>query len=85
VTLIGKHFAEGEQIGFDEIALSAGDLKTWTQVFAVKGKYGRRKGHQIFTMGSVEFEVPDDIEIPLGRGEKASIKFSESLTLKVPV
>lgn len=84
VTLIGKHFAEGEEIGFDEIAISASDLNTWTQVFALQGKYGRRKGQQAFTKGNVEFEVPDDIEIPLARGEKASIKFvvqSEGLYL----
>jgi ApeA N-terminal domain 1 len=75
VTLIGKHFAEGEGIGFDEIAISASDLNSWTQVFALQGKYGEREGQQPFTKGSVEFEVPDDIEIPLDRGEKASIKF----------
>lgn len=84
VTLIGKHFDEGEEIGFDEIAISASDLNTWTQVFALQGKYGRRKGQQAFTKGSVDFEVPDDVEILLARGEKASIKFvvqSEGLYL----
>jgi ApeA N-terminal domain 1 len=84
VTLIGKHFAEGEEIGFDEIVISASDLNSWTQVFALQGKYGGREGQQAFTKGCVEFEVPDDIEIPLARGEKASIKFgvqSEGLLL----
>lgn len=75
VTLIGRHFAEGEEIEFDEIAIRASDLNTWTQVFALQGKYGRRKGHQAFTKGIIGFEVPDDIDIPLSRGETASIRF----------
>jgi len=75
VTLIGKHLAEGEEIGFDEIAIRASDLNAWTQVFALQGKYRRRMGRQPFTRGAVGFDVPDDIEIPLARGEKASIKF----------
>jgi hypothetical protein len=38
------------------------------------GDYWRRKG-QALAKGNVAFDVPDDIEIPLARGEKASIKF----------
>lgn len=84
VTLIGKQFAEKEKIGFDEIAIRASDLNAWTQVVALRGAYARRNDELPFTKGSVSFEVPDDIEIPLLRSEKASIKFvvhSEGLYL----
>ena len=75
MSLIGKHFAEGEEIGFDEIAIQASDLNAWTQTFALRGNYGRRKGEHAFTKGTIAFEVPDDVEIPLAKGERATIKF----------
>lgn len=36
VTLVGKHFADGEEIGFDEISIRASDLNSWTQTSGFK-------------------------------------------------
>ena len=38
--LIGKQFADGEDIGFDEIALRASDLNDWTRVSGFRSEMG---------------------------------------------
>jgi hypothetical protein len=80
VTLIGKQFADGEEIGFDEISIRASDLNAWTQVAAIRTKVGvekhKTKGYPVFSKLDINFEAPDDIEIPLARGEKAFIRFN---------
>jgi hypothetical protein len=80
VTLIGKEFADGEEIGFDEISIRASDLNTWTQISGFDGRVGmekhREKDYLVFSNVEIRFEAPDDIEIPLARGERAFIRFN---------
>lgn len=80
VALIGKQFAEGEQIGFDEISIRASDLNAWTQVSGFDTKVGMEKheakDYYIFSNVEIRFDAPDDIEIPLAQGERAFIRFS---------
>ena len=81
VTLIGKHFAGGERISFDEISIRASDLNIWTCVSGFNAKTGltkHEKGYLMVNKVDVSFEAPDDIEIPLSRGERAFIRFSAS-------
>jgi hypothetical protein len=40
VTLIGKQFADGEEIGFDEISIRASDLNNWTQISGFNTEVG---------------------------------------------
>lgn len=80
VTLVGKQFADGEEIGFDEISIRASDLNTWTQVSGFGTKVGmekhEEKDYYVFSNVEIRFDAPDDIEIPLARGERAFIRFS---------
>jgi hypothetical protein len=80
VVLIGGYFSEGEEIGFDEISIRASDLNTWTQVSGFETKIGmekhKEKDYYVFSNTEIRFEAPDDIEIPLARGERAFIRFN---------
>ena len=80
VTLIGKQFADGEEIGFDEIAICTSDLNTWTQVSGFDTTVGMEKhkenDYYVFSNLAIRFEAPDDIEIALARGERAFIRFN---------
>jgi hypothetical protein len=79
VVLIGKLFDGGEEVGFDEIAIEASDLNTWTLISGFRTKIGGTEqpesGFFISTKTEVHFEAPDDIEIPLDEGEQARIRF----------
>ena len=51
VTLIGKQFADGEEIGFDEISIRASDLNTWTQVSGFDtGRDGEARGEGLLRL-----------------------------------
>jgi len=80
VALIGAHFAEDEEIGFDEIAIRASDLNTWTGISGFTTHVGIEKHEEkdflIFSKVDIGFEAPDDIEMPLARGERAFIRFN---------
>lgn len=80
VTLIGKRFAEGEAIGFDEISIRASDLNEWTRVSGFDSHIGMEKHEEkdylVFSNVGIRFEAPDDIDIALSRGERAFIRFS---------
>ena len=82
LTLIGKQFADGEQIGFDEISIRASDLNSWTQISGFKIQVGMEKHEEkdvyVFSNVGIRFEAPDDIEIPLAQGERAFIRFDAS-------
>jgi ApeA N-terminal domain 1 len=79
VVLTGKMFADDEEVGFDEIAIHASDLNTWTRVSGFQTKIGGKEqegtGYFISTTVDVRFEAPDAIEIPLDNGEHARIEF----------
>ncbi|HEY1357040.1 MAG TPA: HEPN domain-containing protein [Thermoleophilaceae bacterium] len=78
--LIGKQFDEGEEIGFDEIAIRASDLNAWTVVSGFQNQMriqkNEEKGSTSFAGVDIRYEAPDDIDIPLGRGERAFIRFA---------
>jgi hypothetical protein len=80
VTLIGKEFADGEEIGFDEISICATDLNSWTEIsgFHIEVGFEKHEEKEVYVSSNVgiRFDAPDDIEIPLARGEKAFIRFS---------
>jgi hypothetical protein len=79
VAFIGAHFEADEEIGFDEIAIKASDLNTWTCVSGFSIKTGMREheqGYLIFEKVDISYEAPDDIEIPLAGGERAFIRFT---------
>lgn len=80
VVLIGKTFAEDEEVAFDEIAIRASDLNTWTRVSGFDMRIGveaqEETGLAIFSKVDIHFEAPDDIEIPLDGGEAARIRFN---------
>jgi hypothetical protein len=81
VTLTGKQFADGEDIGFDEIAIRASDLNEWTRVSGFHSQIGIEKHQEkdyvvVFSNVGIRFEAPDDIDIALARGESAFIRFS---------
>jgi hypothetical protein len=80
VALIGKQFADGEGIGFDEISIRASDLNVWTQVSGFESEIGmekhKRKGYLMFSNVEIRFDAPDDIDIELARGERAFVRFS---------
>src|SRR5438067_8919975 len=80
VTLIGKQFADGDDIGFDEIAIRASDLNDWTRVSGFDSQIGmekhKEKEYLVFSNVGIRFDAPDDIDITLARGESAFIRFS---------
>jgi hypothetical protein len=76
VTLVGGHFAPGEKIEFDEIAIRTSDLTAWTQTRIIDTKAKRRKrgrGHVWGDVSARSKTVPD-IEIELARGDRAFIR-----------
>jgi hypothetical protein len=79
-TLVGKHFDEGEEIAFDEIAIGASDLNTWTQVSGFAMSLGTEpldeEGHVAMVKTDISYEAPDDIHIPLARGEEIILRFT---------
>jgi ApeA N-terminal domain 1 len=80
VALIGKEFADGEDISFDEIAIRATDLNDWTQVSGFSSHIGmekhKGKDYLVFSNVEIRFDAPDDIAIALARGERAFIRFN---------
>lgn len=80
VALVGKHFVEGEQIGFDEVKIQTSDLNTWTRVSGFSGEYlfeeNEERGFTTFPGLTVKYDAPDDIHIPLSRGDEAVFTFS---------
>jgi hypothetical protein len=78
VVLIGKTFAEGEEVAFDEISIRASDLNAWTGVSGFDTQIGTEEeaGFAIFSTVHIHFEAPDDIEIPLDNGESVRIRFN---------
>lgn len=80
VALIGKQFADEEDIGFDEISIRASDLNEWTGVSGFKSHIGMEKHEEkdylVFSNVEIRFDAPDDIEIALARGEGAFIRFN---------
>jgi hypothetical protein len=78
VTLIGKRFADGEEIGFDEVAIRASDLDDWTRVSGFHGGFQleQQKTGLVPSKVEVTFDPPDDVEITLSRGETAFIRFT---------
>lgn len=80
VTLIGKQFADGEDIGFDEISIRASDLNNWTRVSGFDSGIGiekhKEEDYLVFSNVGIRFDAPDDIDIALARGESAFIRFS---------
>jgi hypothetical protein len=80
VTLIGKQFADGEDIGFDEISIRASDLNEWTRVSGFDSHIGmekhKEKDYLVFSNIGIRFDAPDDVDIALARGERAFIRFS---------
>jgi hypothetical protein len=77
VTLVGAHFASGEKIEFDEISIRMSDLTAWTQTLAIDTKATTRKQRGGYVWGgfSARTKRLNDIQIPLSRGEQASIRF----------
>jgi ApeA-like protein/HEPN superfamily Apea-like protein len=80
VALIGKQFADGEDIGFDEISIRSSDLNAWTRVSGFNNKIGMEKhtgkDYLVFSNVEMRFDAPDDIGIALARGESAFIRFN---------
>jgi ApeA N-terminal domain 1 len=80
VTLVGKQFAEREAIDFDEIAIRATDVNSWTQISGVQItnllERNEEHGYEALTGVELRFEVPNNIEITLARGEQAFISFN---------
>lgn len=78
VTLVGRHYESAEAIEFDEISLRTSDLAAWTQVRAIETKAKQRRhtnGYHVWSEVSARFRPLEDIDIPLGRGERAFIRF----------
>lgn len=80
VTLVGKHFGEGEEIAFDEIVIGASDLNAWTRVSGFATSLETEPldddGHVAFVRTEVRYEAPEDIRIPLARGEEILLRFT---------
>lgn len=80
VALVGKQLAAEEEAVFDEIAIRASDLNAWTQISGFTTSLETEAldddGHQAFVGSKVRYEAPDDIRIPLGRGEEIFIRFT---------
>lgn len=77
ITLVGRHFASGERIRFDEIAVRASDLTAWTQTRIIETKLKHRKRGQGYVWGdaSARSKSLPDIDIALARGERAFIRY----------
>lgn len=79
VALVGKHFAEGEEIAFDEISIEASDLNEWTRVsgfdFQIKMKQDEDAATMVFSDLGIAFDGPEALEFELSRGETATIRF----------
>ncbi len=80
VALIGKQFADGEAIGFDEVSIRASDLNRWTRVSGFRCQIGmekhEEKDHLVFSNVEIQFDAPEDIDVALVRGERAFIRFN---------
>jgi hypothetical protein len=80
IALVGKRFADGEDIAFDEIAIRASDLNDWTRVSGFRSSIGLEKNKEKDSLAllniEVRFEAPDDIDIALAGGERARISFN---------
>jgi len=78
--LIGKQFDEDEEIGFDEVAIRASDLNAWTVVSGFQNQMrfeeNEEEGSTSFTGVDIRYEAPNDVDIPLARGERAFIRFA---------
>src|SRR3954463_126488 len=62
VALIGRHFRAGEEISFDEIAVSLSDLNEWTQISGLDGSWNFEELPQggYASIGlDAHFEAPD--------------------------
>lgn len=80
VALVGKLFAAGEEAVFDEIAISASDLNSWTEKLgfttSLKTEPLDDEDHRALIGSEVRYEAPADIPIPLARGEEVFIRFT---------
>jgi ApeA N-terminal domain 1 len=80
VALLGKRFAEGEEVTFDEISIGATDLNAWTGVSGFKSALEtealEEDGRVAVVATEVRFEAPEDIRIPLVDGEEITISFN---------
>jgi hypothetical protein len=80
VALVGKHFPAGEEIAFDEISICASDLNTWTRVSGFRISVGLEELEEgratALSSSEIRYEAPEDIHIPLARGEEAVIRFT---------
>jgi hypothetical protein len=80
VAVVGKHFPASEEITFDEISICASDLNAWTRVSGFDISMGleqlKEKGATALSSTEIRYEAPDDIDIPLARGENAIIRFT---------
>ncbi len=80
VAAVGKHFGEGEEIAFDEIAIGASNLNAWTQVsgFTTSLRTGPldEQGNGAPVRIDVSYKAPDDIHIPLARDEEIILRFT---------
>ena len=76
--LVGRAFAEGEEIGFDEIAVQMSDLDTWSFVSGFSRPHIAPGEPEAGLKGlfDIQFERPPAIEIPLDDGEYAQIEFA---------
>jgi ApeA N-terminal domain 1 len=79
-TLVGKHFGGEEEVLFDEIAIGASDLNAWTQVsgFAtnLEAESVDEEDHLGFVGTEIRYTAPDEIRIPLSRGEEMIVRFT---------
>ena len=76
--LVGKAFAEDEEISFDEIVVQFSDLDTWTRRSGFNHATREPNLPEARLAGTfdIEFERPPNVEIALDNGEVASIEFS---------
>lgn len=78
--LVGGHFASDEETRFDEIAISASDLNTWSSVSGFKTSIEtediNEQGHQGFVGAEARYVAPEEVSIPLGRGEEIALGFT---------
>jgi ApeA N-terminal domain 1 len=80
VAIVGRHFPASEDVTFDEISICASDLNSWTRVSGFDISMGfeelKEKGGTALSSTEIRYEAPDDIHIPLARGESATIRFT---------
>lgn len=78
--LVGKHFSAEEDVAFDEVAIRASDLNAWTQTtgfsfsFELEELEGQNGNALVGT--EVRYAAPEEIHIPLARGEEVFIRFN---------